>query len=442
MNLEFRLFDHPTVGNQIGAAHLRANTPLTNGFFTVTLNDGSPPQFGTSPFNGEARWIEVRVNGTPLVPRQPVTAAPYASYSLAGKPGNSLDASDGSPPNAVSVDAIGNVGIGTGAPLAKAHVTNGSLPMPIPPSAMSSDTLILESTSDTQLGIYSDALGGWGSGITLKEIDAGALTNGWAIIRRTTFGDASLRFTYGSGANPTGNQLKMKLSTNGYLGIGDVSPAVPLHIAAVGNPGVRMQDLDPGGPTYHMGIASDDTLRIAETGIGDRITIARTTGNVGIGTSNPATKLDVNGTAKVTILQITGADLAEKFPTSEDVAPGMVVAIDPHWPGQVCLARGAYNPTVAGIVSGANNFAAGAVLGNLPESESSPAVALSGRVYAWCDASTSAIEPGDLLTTSDTPGHAMKAIDRERRDGAVLGKAMTSLPQGEKGLVLVLVSLQ
>jgi hypothetical protein len=69
-------------------------------------------------------------------------------------------------------------------------------------------------------------------------------------------------------------------------------------------------------------------------------------------------------------------------------------------------------------------------------------VALTGRV--WCHADADAgggIIPGDLLTSAEEPGHAMKAIDRTRAFGAIIGKAMTPLPKG-KGLVLVLVSLQ
>ena len=69
-------------------------------------------------------------------------------------------------------------------------------------------------------------------------------------------------------------------------------------------------------------------------------------------------------------------------------------------------------------------------------------IALTGRVYVYCDGSNAAIEPGDLLTSSDTPGHAMKAIDAERSHGTVIGKAMTGLRAREKGLVLVLVNLQ
>ena len=68
-------------------------------------------------------------------------------------------------------------------------------------------------------------------------------------------------------------------------------------------------------------------------------------------------------------------------------------------------------------------------------------VALTGRVYVWVDASYGAVQPGDLLTTSDTPGHAMVVADHEQAQGAILGKAMTALPEG-RGLVLVLVSLQ
>jgi hypothetical protein len=68
-------------------------------------------------------------------------------------------------------------------------------------------------------------------------------------------------------------------------------------------------------------------------------------------------------------------------------------------------------------------------------------VALSGRVYCWVDTSYGAVKPGDLLTTSNTPGHAMKATNAVKAHGAIIGKAMTGLKKG-KGLVLVLVALQ
>ena len=63
-------------------------------------------------------------------------------------------------------------------------------------------------------------------------------------------------------------------------------------------------------------------------------------------------------------------------------------------------------------------------------------------MWVRCDASTGGIEPGDLLTTADRAGHAMKVEDHDRAGGATLGKAMTKLAKGETGLVLVLVNLQ
>ncbi len=151
----------------------------------------------------------------------------------------------------------------------------------------------------------------------------------------------------------------------------------------------------------------------------------------------------VHGRLKTNILEVAGADLAEKFPSQEEnVQPGTVMEIDPEHPGQLRVAREAYSSRVAGVVSGAGDLQPGAVLGNREESENGPAIALSGRVWVQCDAGSGAITAGDLLTTSQTPGFAMKASDRDRSHGAVLGKAMTTLAQGERGLVLVLVNLQ
>lgn len=50
-------------------------------------------------------------------------------------------------------------------------------------------------------------------------------------------------------------------------------------------------------------------------------------------------------------------------------------------------------------------------------------------------------EPGDLMVSSSTPGHAMKGTDRQQMLGAVVGKALEPLREG-KGVVHVLVTLQ
>ena len=113
--------------------------------------------------------------------------------------------------------------------------------------------------------------------------------------------------------------------------------------------------------------------------------------------------------------------------------------IDPKHPGKLAVSSGAYDTRVAGIVAGANNLSSGVRLG---VGQFDHNVALAGRVYCNVDAAKQGIEPGDLLTTSTTPGCAMRATDRERRQGAILGKAMERLAKGRKGQILVLVTLQ
>ena len=137
-----------------------------------------------------------------------------------------------------------------------------------------------------------------------------------------------------------------------------------------------------------------------------------------------------------------GCDLAEPFEmTGKETPKGAVVVIDDEQPGRLTLSTRAYDTRVAGIVSGANGINPGIALHQEGALAGGENVALSGRVYVLADAGPAPIKPGDLLTTSDTPGHAMKATDAARGSGAILGKAMSGLKEG-KGMVLVLVSLQ
>ena len=136
-----------------------------------------------------------------------------------------------------------------------------------------------------------------------------------------------------------------------------------------------------------------------------------------------------------------GLDYAEGFLVSDKagIAPGAVLIIDPDQAGRLTLSREAYDRKVAGIVAGAQGLGSGIRLG---ASQYDYDVALAGRVYCNVDATEAAVAPGDLLTTSDRPGHAMRVTEPERAAGAILGKAMESLDQGATGQILVLVTLQ
>jgi hypothetical protein len=150
-----------------------------------------------------------------------------------------------------------------------------------------------------------------------------------------------------------------------------------------------------------------------------------------------------DGVTEVKVLEITGgSDLAEPFHISgADIPKGALVIIDEENPGQLKLSSEPYDHRVAGILSGANGINPGLTLHQQGTLEGGKNVALSGRVYALADATNDSIKPGDLLTSSTTPGHVMKASDDSRTHGAIVGKAMSALKAG-KGYVLILVTLQ
>ena len=74
-DLVFKLFDAASGGTQVGATITMTAFPVVNGAFTTDLDFP-----GT--FSGDQRWIEVAVNGQPLLPRQAVNTVPVAQYAL------------------------------------------------------------------------------------------------------------------------------------------------------------------------------------------------------------------------------------------------------------------------------------------------------------------------------------------------------------------------
>jgi hypothetical protein len=150
----------------------------------------------------------------------------------------------------------------------------------------------------------------------------------------------------------------------------------------------------------------------------------------------------VTGTITATLDVVLGSDCAEQFDVAEtqNVEPGSVMVLCGENSVRVCDTQ--YDKRAAGVVSGAGDFKPGLILGGSSEtSERRKPLALAGKVYCKVDADFGSIDVGDLLTTSSTPGCAMKAGDRALSFGAVIGKALRPLQSG-RGLIPILVSLQ
>ncbi|SNT48823.1 hypothetical protein SAMN05421812_107144 [Asanoa hainanensis] len=139
-------------------------------------------------------------------------------------------------------------------------------------------------------------------------------------------------------------------------------------------------------------------------------------------------------------IRLLGGDCAEEFDVDGRLpaGPGDVMSIGPAGLLEPCAAG--YDRRVAGVLSGAGGLRPGVVLGARHGADRRPALALTGRAYCKVDAGYGAIDVGDLLTSSQTRGHAMKATDPARAFGATVGKALGALSAGT-GLVPILVTL-
>ncbi|MFN0149311.1 MAG: hypothetical protein ACKVU1_01200 [bacterium] len=406
-DLTFRLFTAASGGVLLGTQN-RTGLAVSDGLFTTQLDFGSV-------FDGAPRWLEIAATTpgdggpTTLTPRQELSAVPYAVRAENGGTGGSQWTTSGS---SIFYNG-GSVGIGTSTPGSRLSVSTGT--ESINPAFFQNNSTDFACFATQNVAANGF---GWYDAWSARHYIGGSIGMGTFTPEAKIHVEAGDKFAIkaraiGGGAGPTSTAI---------WGIGDGS--------AFSGPAVGVY----GQSDYGDGVQGVTSSSLWYGGYFD---------NTGGGTA-----LFCDGLADVRSLRILGgADIVEGFDargdddTNEKPEPGTVLVIDDERAGELRTSNAAYDAKVAGVVSGANGISHGMKLGQDGALDGETLVAMTGRVYVKCSSENGAIRPGDLLTTSATSGHAMRATDRALANGAVIGKAMSSL-DARTGLVLVLVNLQ
>jgi hypothetical protein len=197
--------------------------------------------------------------------------------------------------------------------------------------------------------------------------------------------------------------------------------------------------------SQHAAISANNTAEFNGTAPSSFALWASSNGTAIYGQGQPAGFFagDVQVTGDLILINSPASgDVAEDFDMGEDSKnsePGTVVVINSSGKLSACMEM--YDTRVAGVLSGAGKLKPALVLQRLETQVNRSPLALIGKVFCKVDASFGSIAAGDLLTTSPTPGHAMKVLDKTCALGAILGKALEPLESGA-ALICILVSLR
>lgn len=483
-DVTFTLYDTETGGAVLWQETM--SVQITGGLFHARMGASAGNPLTSALFPGNAvRWLGVKVGTHPeMSPRQQIATVPYSFRAETVVPGSIGPSELKSDPGSLAKVTAGAMSvsgsdvtflgmlIGNGLGLTNlngSNIATGTVPLARIDAAVATDSE-LSSHAAATTGVHGVGAGAV-VGTTLTQtltnktlgttnsIDGGAIKSG--TVAEARIDSAILRDSEGNAAyvNVTGDTMSGSLTLDDItVNGGDV--VVNPQTTEVEGGQIELRGCG-GNPSYILDVYTP-----------------------GSGNSNHKFRIHSQGKVLFDIdydgtnvrndyglwidhdLHVFGkayhsggcGDIAENVAVQPDATippAGSVVCIDPDHSDRFKLCTTAYDSTVAGIVStDPNSVIDPSVIGAdgkkrmLSQVHSTIPLALVGRVDCLADATTVEIRIGDMLTSSSTPGHAMKAEPELINgkpflpSGVIIGKALGALPKGQKGTIKVLLSLR
>jgi hypothetical protein len=250
------------------------------------------------------------------------------------------------------------------------------------------------------------------------------------------------------------NQL-LRIRNSGGMEVGSLGPNANLVLGGNGSDGDV--DLRDGSGRRRILLNADGQSLATYDTAGNQVFSLGSNSNLrlgGHGTDGdvllfPGGANDIFSDADATIhlnadagdITLRNADCAEEFEIlpAVNAEPGTVMALADD--GRLRPSAQAHQRSVVGVVSGAGSYAPAIVLDKQRGRAHRRPIALMGKTFVKVTDEAGPIAVGDLLTTSSTEGHAMRAADPLLAFGAVIGKAIAPHAAGT-GLIPMVIALQ